>query len=400
MRKIIWLYVLLLGQLGANAQLAKKIELTADNRLLGLGKQYFLQSEILEEERPFIVSLPQGYDNNEADYPVIYVLDGLENIKHIVGTVEMLTESGLIPPMIVVGIQSLDRARDLTPSNAGQNVYGGTGNAGISQSGGARQFLQFISEELFPYIEERFRTHSFRILEGHSFGGLFCVYALMEHPELFDSYIVAAPALWWNNEEMAQNAISFFSKKEELNKTVFFGVGGGEGWGMKQELIRYVDVIKEHQPDGLRWVYKEVGDEDHMASRLLLNYHGLKFLFSDLKISDNLKSNFTVELFLQSEEELRLKYGANAKRPSGEYMNLVFEEIERKNENGAIAILKRATEAYPNYLGLWTFLAQRYEKLGQIELAIDTYKQGIEISRKYKLGQEEDFAEQIERLNH
>jgi predicted alpha/beta superfamily hydrolase len=131
------------------AQLARKIELTSDNKLAGLGQQHLIQSEILQEERPIIVSLPNEYGDNDADYPVIYVLDGLENIKHTVGTIEILSESGLIPQMIIVGIHSLDRARDLTPSKAGQNEYGGTGDAGISQSGGAKQFLQFISDELF-----------------------------------------------------------------------------------------------------------------------------------------------------------------------------------------------------------------------------------------------------------
>lgn len=400
MRSIISFLVLALSQLGVHAQLARKIELTSDNKLVGLGQQHLIQSVILKEERPIIVSLPDGYGDNEADYPVIYVLDGLENIKHTVGTVEILSESGLIPPMIIVGIHSLDRARDLTPSKAGQNVYGGTGNTGIPQSGGANQFLQFIGEELFPYIDEHYRTHPYRILEGHSFGGLFSVYALMECPDLFDAFIVQAPALWWNKEEMKEKATTFFAANKSLKKSVYFGVGGGEGWGMKQELIRYVNVIKENQPEGFRWHFEEVGDEDHMASRLLLNYHGLKFLFSDLRISGSIKSHFTDNLFLKGEEQLKLKYGSKARRPANEYLNLALEEIEKKNEKGAITILKRATQAYPNYLGLLTFLARIYEKLGQIELAIDTYRKGIVISKHYKLGQEDDFTEQIERLKH
>jgi tetratricopeptide (TPR) repeat protein len=222
----------------------------------------------------------------------------------------------------------------------------------------------------------------------------------MERPELFDAYIIEAPALWWNKEEMTVKATTFFTTNKSLKKTVHFGVGGGEGWGMKQELIRYVNVIEDNQPEGFHWLHEEVGDEDHMASRLLLNYHGLKFLFSDLHISDMIKSNFTDELFMQGEVQLKLKYGSNARRPANEYLNLALEEIEKKNEKGAITILKRATQAYPNYLGLLIFLARTYEKLGQIELAIDTYRKGIEISKQYKLGQEEDFTQQIERLNN
>lgn len=95
-------------QYSMSAQIADKIELTKDYQLLGLGTQYILKSEILQEDRPIIISLPIGYNNSEANYPVLYLLDGLGNIKHQIGTVELLTESGIIPPMIIVAIESLD----------------------------------------------------------------------------------------------------------------------------------------------------------------------------------------------------------------------------------------------------------------------------------------------------
>lgn len=399
MRTILVILAFTLSQITAHAQLARKIELTPDNQLLGLGAQYLIKSAILQEERPIIISLPYGYENSKSDYPVMYVLDGLENIKHTVGTIEILTESGLIPPIILVGIQSLDRNRDLTPSQAGQNVYGGTGNDGIAQSGGAGKFLKFISQELFPFVEGHFRTYPYRILEGHSLGGLFGVYTLMEQPALFDGFIIEAPALWWNDEEMTQKASTFFAESQILNKTVYFGVGGGEGWGMKQELIRYVDEVKKTQPKGFRWLHEEVGNEDHMASRLLLNYHGQKFLFSDMHLPDSLQTNFSEKGFIEGENQLQLKYGAEAKRPANEYMHLAMQEIEKKNEKGAISVLIRATETYPNYLGILTFLAKTYESVGKTNLAIETYKKGIDLSKQYKLGMENDFTQQIERLN-
>lgn len=272
MKKILPLLIFSFFQFSIHAQLAEKIELTANNELLGLGKQHMLKSDVLQEDRPIIISLPVGYSESQANYPVIYVLDGLGNIKHTVGTIELLTESGLIPPLIVVGIESLDRSRDLTPSNAGQNVYGGTGDAGIPQSGGAPKFLSFLSSELIPYIEANYRTHPYRILEGHSFGGLFGVFALMDSPEVFDAFIIEAPALWWNKEEMTEKAKEFFKSNATLNKAVYFGIGGGDGWGMRQELIRYVDVVKQNKPKNFRWLHEEVGDEDHDASRLLLNF--------------------------------------------------------------------------------------------------------------------------------
>jgi len=398
MKKSLLIFALCLLRSIVFGQLAEKIELTPDNKLVGLGEQHVLNSKILNEDRPIIISTPIGYDKDQANYPVFYVLDGLQNIKHTVGTVELLTESGLIPPMIIVGIESLDRSRDLTPSKAGEDVYGGTGNAGIPQSGGAPLFLQFMKEELIPYIENHFRTHPFRILEGHSFGGLFSVFTLMDSPEIFNAFIIEAPALWWNKEEMTEKAKEFYTSNKSLNKAVYFGIGGGDGWGMRQELKRYVEVIKQNEPNNFRWMHEEVGDEDHDASRILLNYYGLKFLFSDLKMSEELTNNFDEGIFLAAEEDLMNKYGPQARRPAGSYIDLVFKLEKEGSKKDVIAVLKRASETYPKYIGLLTWLAKLYEETNQIPLAIATYEKGIALSKKLKLGQEEDLAIEIERL--
>jgi predicted alpha/beta superfamily hydrolase len=385
-------------QFSANAQLADKIALTEDNQLLGLGTQYVLKSEILQEDRPIIISLPIGYENNQDNYPVLYLLDGLGNIKHQVGTVELLTESGIIPPMIIVAIESLDRARDLTPSNAGADAFAGA-NTDIPQSGGAPNFLQFLERELIPFVESNFRTHPYRLLEGHSFGGLFSTFALMNKPELFDAFIIQAPALWWNKEEMTRKAKEFFKSNDSLDKSVYFGAGGAEGWGMRQELARYVDVIKESTPKNFRWKHEEtVSGEEHDDSRLLLNYYGLKFVFSDLKVSENLLTNYSEESFLQGEQELRDKYGQNARRPASDYVGIIMELLNAENNLGAITVYKRAAEAYPKYIMFLNTLATLYEKTNQTDKAIETYRSATDVSKKLKLGNEEGYQKEIERL--
>jgi len=389
--------LLFLGS-SASAQLANRIELTEDNRLLGLGTRHVVRSDLLQEERPVIISLPASYESNASGYPVLYLLDGRQNIKHQIGTVELLTESGLVPPLIIVAIESLDRSRDLTPSNAGQNVYGGTGQAGIPQSGGAPMFLDFLANELIPWVEANFRTHPFRILEGHSLGGLFSVYALMEKPELFDAVIVQSPALWWNNEEMTARAQNFFASNPGLEKSLYLGIGGGDGWGMRQELRRFVDVIEQHNPENLDWMHEEIGNEGHMDARLLLNYYGLKFVFSDLLDISNPATDFSEARFLASEQTLLTKYGETARRPVEGYLALYSQLVGEGNDRGAITVLTRASQAYPQYPMLLNNLAQLYEKTNQIEAAIGAYQRGVEVSKELKLGMEEGYQREIVRL--
>jgi predicted alpha/beta superfamily hydrolase len=52
--------------------------------------------------------------------------------------------------------------------------------------GGAAVFLDFIEKELVPHVEGRYPVTDFRTLIGHSYGGLFTIYALSERPTLFN----------------------------------------------------------------------------------------------------------------------------------------------------------------------------------------------------------------------
>lgn len=139
-------------------------------RSITIATEYDLHSKVLNEELYIDVALPTGYESSDAKYPVLYLLDGTDNLGHVIGSTEVLTRTGSIPPSIIVGINNTNRIRDFTPSSVDDVPY----------SGGGPKFLKFISSELIPYIESHYRTHPYRVLEGHSLGGLFTAYTLME----------------------------------------------------------------------------------------------------------------------------------------------------------------------------------------------------------------------------
>ena len=69
---------------------------------MSIGKTLSITSQLLGEERPIIVSLPTDYDSTQADYPVMYLTDGRQNIWHVMGTIEVLT-SGNTKHEVAVG---------------------------------------------------------------------------------------------------------------------------------------------------------------------------------------------------------------------------------------------------------------------------------------------------------
>lgn len=66
---------------------------------------------------------------------------------------------------------------------------------------GADAFITFLDTVLRPWVHSHFpHVHFHRDgLYGHSFAGLFTIYALIKRPDLFDVFLSASPYLIWND---------------------------------------------------------------------------------------------------------------------------------------------------------------------------------------------------------
>ena len=137
-----------------------------------------------------------------------------------------------------------------------------------------------------------------------------------------------------------------------------------------------------------------------MSAPLLINYHGLKFIFSDMKFPEELMNTYSDEAFLKHEEKVIDKYGRQAKQSAEAYVMLAFKLMEVNNFSGAIIVIKRSVEAYSFDVNLLNLLANTYEKNNDIENAIKSYKEAIEISKKYKFAREDEFQAHIKRLEN
>jgi len=72
--------------------------------------------------------------------------------------------------------------------------------------GGTAELLDVIEGQLLPLLGERVRIDKTRrSLFGHSFGGLFTLYALFERPGLFANWIAASPTIYWEGREILNN---------------------------------------------------------------------------------------------------------------------------------------------------------------------------------------------------
>ncbi|MFI5138033.1 MAG: alpha/beta hydrolase-fold protein [Sphingobacteriales bacterium] len=234
------------------------------------GKMDSILSEILNEKRFIRVVLPEKYKAGAKEkYDVLYVLDGDWNTKTMTDIQRFIEGEAYMPPTIIVGVINVDRDRDLTPTHVADN----------KTSGGAGKFLGFIKNELIPYVDKNYPTNGDNAIFGHSYGGLFVMYALLNEPQVFKSYIAADPSFWWDKNCMNKVAADKLPGLANLNKTLY--ISGREGEPYKGMGIVSMDsILKIKAPAGFNWKDQAYPDETHGSVRLKSMYDGLKFTYA------------------------------------------------------------------------------------------------------------------------
>ena len=240
-----------------------------------IGERLSVVSNALGETRTISVYLPESYYDSTlkaVDYPVVYLLDGETNFNYFSTLMEKLTQGvPNVPEMIVVGIENGNRERD----------FGGDRN----------RFWQFVADELIPLVKKQYRCSDFRILIGHSLGGLAAVSALTQHTELFNTYIVHDPSLWWGNNDGVQ--LFEASKGKDFKHRIFYLSYSGEkvrnnGRSRHHKAIEDVRAMATRgEFRNLETYFVEYPNENHGTVQVVGNMDLMRRLFAEMFIDRN-----------------------------------------------------------------------------------------------------------------
>jgi predicted alpha/beta superfamily hydrolase len=247
-----------------------------------------LPSRYTGETYDLYISYPTDYRTSGKTYPVLVVLDAEVNFGAVNYICQRLIMDELIPELFIVGIAyqgdtdedtyySL-RARDFTPT-ADRAQEERQKNRYRSGTGGAENFVKFLSLELFPHLARKYPiSDDDRTLYGHSFGGLFGTHLLINHPTLFDNYLLLSPSLWWNQKAIMNKAEKNHSVSANQIK-LYMGTGALEN-SMVDDHLAMVRILKRNDPDGLI-VKSEILDHETHRSIFGRGFtNGLRFLYA------------------------------------------------------------------------------------------------------------------------
>ena len=356
-----------------------------------IGKIKLIQSKVLNEERALFIHVPPGYDQSQEKLPVLYVLDGEANFFFSTAIVNFLSRSQAISRMIVVGIPNTDRMRDFTPSKVEET----------RTSGGADNFLKFLQDELFPYVEKEYRTQPFKILCGHSLCGMFSIYTLVTKPELFNAYIAISPYLMWDDELVIKRAESGLDKRLTINKFLYITVGNEPNYTNSLEKLTNrlksldsekiaVNLSKDENLQALplprftsplEWKFIEMINESHGSIPFKSVYNGLEFLYSDWRLPDDIAGKGIDEI-KNHYSNLSRKFGYTIDIPEPFINRQGYLLMGQGEIKQAIELFEYNVKMFPNSNNVYDSMGEGYESNGQFKLALKYYKKAVEMGEK------------------
>jgi predicted alpha/beta superfamily hydrolase len=235
-------------------------------------QQRTLTSGKIGQRYELLVSLPEGYAKSGQSYPALYVLDGW-HFPLMAFIQQNNVYSKRMRPVIIVnvshgatGYMAL-RARDFTPTRTAREV----------NSGGAPAFLDFLEHELIPFVDRTWRTMpADRGLLGHSYGGLFAIYALEQRPALFQRIVAASPSLEWDGRLLLTAARDRLRK---LSAPVRLDLSVGDEGDNTDSTTAFAKILDELKPAGLDYRFTLYRGENHNSVRLVSFPAGLYWAY-------------------------------------------------------------------------------------------------------------------------
>ena len=333
-----------------------------DEIVIGKFRKFF--SSTTNEERTLLVRLPRSYNDSVLSYPVVYLLYGQNTSAYLLPSItacDMLSASGVIPEMIIVGVASAERYRD----------YSSIADGYIDNT------VKFFRDELFSFVNNNFRTTDYRIVIGPQAGAVFSFYTLLKHPDLFNAYIIENPFVWQNRELLYQMATSTWSGAMSLNRFLYIKDEKNSRPESLETAGQFSGWMESNKPEGLRFYYSLQEPSGYFVPPVPAK-EGLLLLFEPYAFPDD-RIVENVEEIRQFYNETGSIYGTGIVPPEHVLTIQSDKLMEAGKYSEQADLLEYMLSVYPHSLNAMLRMGDLKRTQGEYQSAIEYYDRFLNI---------------------
>ena len=368
-KQITALFFFLLAIYQINSQHADPIE---------IGTKHIVHSDILIEDREYWISLPESYNKESMSYmsyPLLIVLDGNIHFRSITGMVNYMSSgyngNRKIPEMIIVAVKNVNRRRDFTPDKIITKRE--------NDSGGGKRFLSFLEEELIPELDQNYRTDGYRILFGHSLGGLLATHAYMQEETIFNAFLAVDPSFGtWDSETMDKKLEMM--GEEPFDRYLYMATAN---WGKRNvrnrdRHVRLYESLNSKCEGEFPAALEYFENENHGSVPIPAFHNGISSIFEGYGVS--YREIESKEQLVQHFEDLSQRLSWEFCPPEYLVNRVGYRLLRSGNEDErskALEFFIMNTENFPDSYNAYDSLGEAYEVLGNDMKASESYKKSL-----------------------
>jgi len=242
-------------------------------------------------------------------------------------------------------------------------------------------------------------TEPYRILIGHSFGGLTVMNVLTNHTQLFNSYIAIDPSMWYDKERFLAATEKKLQEKNYDGRRLFVGIANTMPEGMTLDkmkkdttaVTRHIrsifamdKFIKEHAQNGLKYASRYYSDDDHGSVPLTTEYEGLRFIFDYYRLKLDNKdfedtSGALVTKYKNHYDIVSKEMGFKVSPPELSINGLGYFAMSKKQYQKAAALFEMNIANYPNSNNVYDSYGDLLAAEKDTTNAIINYKKALAI---------------------
>jgi len=324
------------------------------------------------EKRQLKIQVPRNYEANvDTMYPVIVVFDGDYLFEPVAGIADYYSYWDEMPDAIVVGINQIN-SKPLDFSCDEIN--------GLPADTGAA-FFEFITYDLFNFIDNNYRTVPFRTIIGHGESANFLNFYLFQEKPFFNAYISLSPRFTPKMEVRLKEQFT------DLQTPIYYSLTTAEDDRKKSRtsIGALNNVLKAISNDNLRYNYNYYKGKSHYE---LVN-HAIPTAFEKIykayKPIDRkeykekmltIDEGTAYDYLVQKYDTIKSLYGLDKQIRINDF-NAAEAALRKNEEWEAFKLLsKLAKEEYPeSMLGMY-YMGVHYENIGEPKKAIKAYTSG------------------------
>ena len=196
------------------------------------------EAETHGAKRRINVLLPLDYEESDRTYPLIVLLDGgtQQDLFLQFGIYRWNQLWGRSREAIIVGIETVDRQRELLPATRNPEEKERYPNAGEADA-----FREWLAQEVLPMLRSFYRDNGEAMLIGESAAGHFVAETWVKTPQMFDGYAAFSPSLQWDEQSLSRSSVL----AQSADRPPFYLSLADEGGATEEGALRFVAAAQD-----------------------------------------------------------------------------------------------------------------------------------------------------------